>query len=49
MLIIGSAAGIIAMSKLKALTFTSYFKLSLQLLICYTVGYTGSYFMGGFV
>ena len=49
MLIIGSAAGIIAMSKLKALTFTSYFKLSLQLLICYTVGYAGAYFMGGFV
>ena len=49
MLIIGSAAGIIAMSKVKALTFMSYLRLSLHLLICYTVGYAGSYYMGSFI
>ncbi|MBH0072480.1 sodium:proton antiporter NhaD [Pseudoalteromonas sp. NZS127] len=49
MLIIGSAAGIIAMSKVKELTFMSYLRLSFYLLICYTVGYTGSYLMAGFV
>ena len=49
MLIIGSAAGIIAMSKVKELTFMNYLRLSFYLLICYTVGYTGSYLMAGFV
>ncbi|WP_213608349.1 sodium:proton antiporter NhaD [Pseudoalteromonas sp.] len=49
MLIIGSAAGIIAMSKVKALTFTSYFRLSLYLLVCYTFGYAGAYYMGSFI
>ena len=43
MLIIGSAAGIIAMSKVKALTFMSYLKMSVYLLIAYTVGYYGSH------
>ncbi|MCF2858626.1 sodium:proton antiporter NhaD [Pseudoalteromonas sp. SMS1] len=46
MLIIGSAAGIIAMSKVKALTFTSYLKMSLYLLVAYTIGYAGSFYMG---
>lgn len=49
MLIIGSAAGIIAMSKVKELTFASYLRLSLYLLVCYTLGYAGSYFMGSFI
>ena len=46
MLIIGSAAGIIAMSKIKELTFLSYLKMSFYLLIAYTVGYTGAYLAG---
>ncbi|ASD67239.1 sodium:proton antiporter NhaD [Pseudoalteromonas piscicida] len=46
MLIIGSAAGIIAMSKVKALTFSSYLKMSVYLLIAYTIGYGGAYFAG---
>lgn len=46
MLIIGSAAGIIAMSKIKELTFLSYLKMSFHLLIAYTVGYTGAYLAG---
>lgn len=46
MLIIGSAAGIIAMSKIKELTFISYLKMSFYLLIAYTVGYTGAYLAG---
>ncbi|MBE0363365.1 hypothetical protein PULV_a3562 [Pseudoalteromonas ulvae UL12] len=46
MLIIGSAAGIIAMSKVKELTFVSYLRQSVYLLIAYTIGYVGSYFAG---
>jgi Na+/H+ antiporter NhaD/arsenite permease-like protein len=46
MLIIGSAAGIIAMSKIKELTFLTYLKMSFYLLIAYTVGYTGAYLAG---
>ncbi len=49
MLIIGSAAGIIAMSKVKALTFMSYLRMSVYLLIAYTVGYMGSYVAGSFI
>ncbi|WP_404339573.1 sodium:proton antiporter NhaD [Pseudoalteromonas mariniglutinosa] len=49
MLIIGSAAGIIAMSKVKALTFMSYLRMSLYLLIAYTSGYYGSYLVGGLI
>lgn len=40
-LIIGSAAGIIAMSKIKELTFISYFKMAGHLLFAYTLGYAG--------
>ncbi len=46
MLIIGSAAGIIAMSKIKELTFISYLKMSFYLLVAYTIGYGSSYFVG---
>jgi len=49
MLIIGSAAGIIAMSKVKELTFTSYLRMSFYLLIAYTIGYFGAYLAGDFI
>ncbi|KZN52232.1 sodium:proton antiporter [Pseudoalteromonas luteoviolacea H33] len=49
MLIIGSAAGIIAMSKVKALTFMSYLKMVLYLLVAYSIGYAGSFYMGQFI
>ncbi|QDP00780.1 sodium:proton antiporter NhaD [Thalassotalea sp. PS06] len=39
LLVIGSAAGIIAMSKLSELTFMSYLKYAPALLIAYTAGY----------
>jgi Na+/H+ antiporter NhaD/arsenite permease-like protein len=43
-LVIGSAAGIIAMSKIKELSFISYFRNIGYLAIAYTVGYIGVYF-----
>lgn len=46
LLIIGSAAGIIAMSKLKELTFGSYLKVGGYLLLCFCLGYIGVYFVG---
>ncbi|MDR8524838.1 sodium:proton antiporter NhaD [Shewanella fidelis] len=39
LLVIGSAAGIIAMSKVKELTFVSYLKYVPALSLCYTIGY----------
>ncbi|MCL1078658.1 sodium:proton antiporter [Parashewanella spongiae] len=39
LLVIGSAAGIIAMSKVKELTFGSYLKYFPALFICYSLGY----------
>lgn len=42
LLIIGSAAGIIAMSKVKELSFISYLSMFIQLLIAYSVGYWAS-------
>ncbi|KGJ91986.1 sodium:proton antiporter NhaD [Colwellia psychrerythraea] len=42
-LVIGSAAGIIAMSKVKGLNFISYLHNALYLIIAYTVGYVGVY------
>lgn len=45
LLIVGSAAGIIAMSKIKGLNFISYLKLFLHLLIAYSVGYWLSVFI----
>jgi Na+/H+ antiporter NhaD/arsenite permease-like protein len=47
-LIIGSAAGIIAMSKVKELTFGSYFKMAGYLLFAYSLGYSGVYYFGQF-
>jgi Na+/H+ antiporter NhaD/arsenite permease-like protein len=43
-LVIGSAAGIIAMSKIKELSFMSYLRNIGYLTIAYTVGYIGVYF-----
>ncbi|WP_337840233.1 sodium:proton antiporter NhaD [Rheinheimera sp.] len=45
-LIIGSAAGIIAMSKVKELTFITYFRMAGYLLACYSLGYMGVYLVG---
>ncbi|WCN07930.1 sodium:proton antiporter NhaD [Marinomonas mediterranea] len=42
LLVIGSAAGIVAMSKVSGLTFGSYARYSFLLLIVYTVGYAAS-------
>ncbi|MBV7314272.1 sodium:proton antiporter NhaD [Shewanella sp. NIFS-20-20] len=39
LLVVGSAAGIIAMSRVKELTFTSYLKYLPSLLLCYSLGY----------
>jgi Na+/H+ antiporter NhaD/arsenite permease-like protein len=39
LLIIGSAAGIVAMSKVNELTFGSYMKYFVALIIAYSVGY----------
>ncbi len=41
LLIIGSAAGIVAMSKINELTFGSYLRYLLALLLAYLVGYAG--------
>ncbi|MGH1460785.1 MAG: sodium:proton antiporter NhaD [Neptuniibacter sp.] len=41
MLIIGSAAGVIALSKISELTFISYLRFFHWLLVAYTVGYIG--------
>ena len=43
-LVIGSAAGIIAMSKIKELNFISYLRNAFYLITAYTVGYVGVYF-----
>lgn len=48
LLVIGSAAGIIAMSKIKELTFGNYLKLFAYLFVSFCVGYTGVYFTGQF-
>ena len=42
LLVIGSAAGIVAMSKVDGLTFGSYARYSLILLLVYTIGYIAS-------
>lgn len=46
MLIIGSAAGIVAMSKIEALTFVSYFKYFILLFFAYTLGYGATILLG---
>ena len=43
-LVIGSAAGIIAMSKISELNFISYMRNTFYLITAYTVGYIGVYF-----
>lgn len=45
MLVIGSAAGIIAMSKVKELNFISYLSMAGYLLAAYSVGYWLSYYL----
>ncbi len=49
LLIVGSAAGIVAMSKINGLTFGAYARYLLHLFAAYTIGYTGVYFVGQFV
>lgn len=46
LLVIGSAAGIVAMSKVPGLTFGSYLKYSLQLFIAFNLGFVGVYAVG---
>lgn len=46
LLVVGSAAGIVAMSKVKEITFISFMRYSLYILIAYTVGFAGSYLVG---
>lgn len=48
-LVIGSAAGIIAMSKIKELNFISYLRNAIYLIIAYTVGYVGVYFAANWI
>lgn len=45
LLIIGSAAGVVAMSKVEGLTFRHYAKQTPYLLLAYSVGYAGVFFM----
>ena len=49
LLVIGSAAGIVAMSKIDGLSFGSYLRYSFFLLIAYTLGYAGVYVVGNFI
>ncbi|VUD41264.1 Na(+)/H(+) antiporter NhaD [Thalassocella blandensis] len=44
--IIGSAAGIVAMSKIKGLTFVSHLRYLWMLTLAYTIGYGGVYLVG---
>lgn len=46
LLIIGSSAGIVAMSKIEGLTFSSYLKYMFALLAAYSVGYGLVYLLG---
>jgi len=43
LLVIGSAAGIVAMSKVRDLTFADYAKFSVILLFAFTLGYANVY------
>ncbi|AOY90370.1 sodium:proton antiporter [Marinobacter salinus] len=49
LLIIGSAAGIVAMSKIEGLTFGRYMRYLAHLLAAYTLGYAGVYMLGRFI
>jgi Na+/H+ antiporter NhaD/arsenite permease-like protein len=46
LMVIGSAAGVVAMSKVKGLTFGAYLKYSFWLFLAYTLGYIAVYFVG---
>ncbi len=46
LLVVGSAAGIVAMSKVEAITFLSFMRYSLYILVAYSVGFAGSYLVG---
>jgi Na+/H+ antiporter NhaD/arsenite permease-like protein len=46
LLVIGSAAGIVAMSKVEAITFISFMRYSGLILVAYSVGFAGSYLVG---
>jgi Na+/H+ antiporter NhaD/arsenite permease-like protein len=49
LLVIGSAAGIIAMSKVEGLTFASYARYSKYLLVAYTIGFVFAWGLGQLV
>lgn len=46
LLVIGSAAGIVAMSKVEAVTFISFMRYSGLILVAYSAGFVGSYLVG---
>lgn len=46
LLVIGSAAGIVAMSKIQGLTFVAYLRYLLHLFVAYTLGYAAVVLMG---
>ncbi len=49
LLVIGSAAGIVAMSKIEGLTFSRYMRYLALLLAAYNLGYAGVYMLGRFI
>lgn len=49
LLVIGSAAGIVAMSKIPGLTFAAYMRYLAHLLAAYTLGYAGVFMLGRFI
>lgn len=49
LLVIGSAAGVVAMSKLESLTFGAYLRFFLQLIIAFTLGYGAVLLMAHFL
>jgi len=49
LLVIGSAAGIVAMSKIQGLTFGTYMRYALHLLAAYSLGYGGVLLLGSFI
>jgi Na+/H+ antiporter NhaD/arsenite permease-like protein len=49
LLVIGSAAGVVAMSKLEALTFGAYLRFFLQLIMAFTFGYGAVLLMANFI
>lgn len=49
MLVIGSAAGIVAMSKVQILTFGTYARYVLFLVTAFVIGFVGSYFAGHYL